>query len=169
MKSSLKTRELVLIPLLAALLVVSKEILAFLPNVELVTFLVILYSLHFPRLTPFIIYLFVGIECCLYGLNIWVYMYLYLWIILYFLVRALHRVGSHLLWVIVSALFGMLFGLLCAPVYLFIGGWSMALSWFLSGVMFDLIHAVGNAVVMIVLFRPMDSLFAKMQKKYCSQ
>lgn len=166
MKTTLKTRELVLTPLLAALLVVSKEILAFLPNVELVTLFIILYTLHYPRLTPYIIYLFVGVECCLYGLNVWVYMYLYIWILLYFAVRALRRMGSYLLWVVVAALFGLLFGLLCSPVYLFIGGWNMAISWFLSGAIFDLFHAVGNAVVALVLFRPLDRLFTEMQKKY---
>lgn len=163
MKRKLTTRDIVLTALLAAMLVACKQVLSFLPNVELVTLLVILYSLHFPRLAPFAIYIFVGVQCCIYGLNLWVYMYLYIWIILYFAVRLLHKAGSHLLWVIVAAMFGMLFGLLCAPVYLFVGGWSMAVAWFLSGVTFDLIHAVSNALLTAALFIPLDKLFTRLE------
>lgn len=152
--------------LLSAILVAAKQLLSFLPNVELVTLLLILYSLHFSRLTPFVIYTFVGIQCCLYGLNLWVYMYLYIWMILYFVVRLLHKVGSHLLWTIVAALYGMLFGLMCSPVYLFIGGWNMAISWFLSGITFDLIHAVSNALITAALFVPLDHLFTKLEKTH---
>ena len=164
-KKKLRTREIVLTALLAALLVASKQALSFLPNIELVSLLIVLYTLHFPRLTPYIIYIFVGVQCCIYGLNLWVYMYLYVWIILYFVVRALRKYSSHMLWVVVSALYGLLFGLLCSPVYLFVGGWGMAVSWFVSGIPFDVIHAVGNAVAALVLFVPLDRLFSKVKNK----
>ncbi len=164
MKGKLKTRDIVLTAMLAALLIASKEILSFLPNIELVTLLIILYTLHFPRLTPYIIYIFVGVQCCIYGLHVWVYMYLYIWILLYFVVRALRKFSAHMLWVVVSTLFGLLFGLLCSPVYLFIGGWSMAFSWFVSGIPFDIIHAIGNCVAALVLFVPLDKLFTKIKE-----
>lgn len=164
MKGKLKTRDIVLAAMLAALLIASKEILSFLPNIELVTLLIILYTLHFPQLTPYIIYIFVGVQCCIYGLHVWVYMYLYIWILLYFAVRALRKFSSPMLWVVVSTLFGLLFGFLCSPVYLFIGGWSMAFSWFVSGIPFDVMHAIGNCVAALVLFVPLDKLFTKLKE-----
>ena len=121
----LKTRELVLAALLAALLIAAKQAMSFIPNFEPVTLLLILYTLHFPRMTPLIIYVFVAVQVLLYGFNVWVYMYLYIWIILYAVVRLLARWSSYPLWIIVAAVYGMLFGLLCSPVYLFIGGWNM--------------------------------------------
>ena len=51
----LKTRELVLAALLAALLIAAKQAMSFIPNFEPVTLLLILYTLHFPRMTPLII------------------------------------------------------------------------------------------------------------------
>jgi len=48
----------------------------FIPNFEPVTLLLILYTLHFPRMTPLIIYVFVAVQVLLYGFNVWVYMYL---------------------------------------------------------------------------------------------
>ena len=100
----LKTRELVLAALLAALLIAAKQAMSFIPNFEPVTLLLILYTLHFPRMTPLIIYVFVTVQVLLYGFNVWVYMYLYIWIILYAVVRLLARWGSYPLWIIVAAL-----------------------------------------------------------------
>ena len=90
----LKTRELVLAAMLSALLIAAKQAMSFIPNFEPVTLLLILYTLHFPRMTPLIIYVFVAVQVLLYGFNVWVYMYLYIWIILYAVVRLLARWGS---------------------------------------------------------------------------
>ena len=98
----LKTRELVLAAMLSALLIAAKQAMSFIPNFEPVTLLLILYTLHFPRMTPLIIYVFVAVQVLLYGFNVWVYMYLYIWIILYAVVRLLARWGSYLLWIIVA-------------------------------------------------------------------
>lgn len=92
----LKTRELVLAAMLSALLIAAKQAMSFIPNFEPVTLLLILYTLHFPRMTPLIIYVFVAVQVLLYGFNVWVYMYLYIWIILYAVVRLLARWGSYL-------------------------------------------------------------------------
>ena len=165
MKAPLKTRELVLAALLAALLIAAKQLMSFLPNCEPVTLLLILYTLHFPRMTPLIIYVFVAVQVLLYGFNVWVYMYLYIWIILYAVVRLLARWGSYPLWIIVAAVYGMLFGLLCSPVYLFVGGWQMAVSWFASGIGFDQVHGVGNAVLTAALFLPLDKLMTRLAAK----
>ncbi len=159
----LKTRELVLAAMLSALLIASKQAMSFIPNFEPVTLLLILYTLHFPRMTPLIIYVFVAVQVLLYGFNVWVYMYLYIWIILYAVVRLLARWSSYPLWIIVAAVYGMLFGLLCSPVYLFIGGWSMAVSWFISGIPYDIMHGVGNAIMVAVLFLPLDKLLARLK------
>lgn len=165
MKAPLKTRELVLAAMLSALLIAAKQVMSFLPNFEPVTLLLILYTLHFPRLTPLVIYVFVGVQVCLYGFHLWVYMYLYVWILLYFAVRLLRPYGTYLLWIIVAAGYGMLFGLLCSPVYLFVGGWQMAVSWFVSGIGFDLLHGAGNAVLTAALFLPLDKLMTRLTAK----
>ena len=149
--------------MLSALLIAAKQAMSFIPNFEPVTLLLILYTLHFPRMTPLIIYVFVAVQVLLYGFNVWVYMYLYIWIILYAVVRLLARWGSYLLWVIVATVYGMLFGLLCSPVYLFIGGWNMALSWFVSGIPYDIMHGIGNAIMVAVLFIPLDKLFTRLK------
>lgn len=163
MKNKISTHDLVLVALLAAILIAVKEVIAFLPNIELVSLFVILYTLHFQRLTPYIIYVFVAVECCFYGLQTWVIMYMYVWILLHLLVRLLRRYSSHLLWIIVSTGFGFLYGLICSPVYLFIGGWSMAFAWFVSGIPFDIMHGLGNLAACTVLYLPLDRVFTRLK------
>ena len=62
---------------------------------------------------------------------------------------------SALVWAIVAAVHGLIFGALCSIPYLFIGGWTMALSYWVSGIPFDLIHCGGNFVMTLVLYKPL--------------
>ena len=61
-----------------------------------------------------------------------------------------------------SGLFGLLFGALCAPVYLFAGGPAFALSWWLSGIPYDLLHCAGNFVLALVLFVPLRKRMSRL-------
>ena len=154
-KKKLSTFYIVLTAMFSAILIVSKEILAWLPNIEIVTMLIILYTRHFPRHTFYIIYIFAGAQCCLYGLSVYSVVYFYVWTILYFIVLALRRVDNFWIFFFVATLFDFLFGTLCSPIYFFIGGWKMVISWIISGITFDLIHGLGNAVVMLAVYRPL--------------
>jgi energy-coupling factor transport system substrate-specific component len=73
------------------------------------------------------------------------------------------------LWASVAAVFGLLFGLLCAPVYLFSGGLGYAVSWWVSGIPYDLLHCGGNFVMALLLFVPLrkllENLYARMGNK----
>ena len=139
---------------MAALLEVSKLALSWLANVELVSFLVLLFACYFGwRALPAVL-AFVGLEILVWGVNIWTISYLYLWPLLALIGIALHNMKPTLGWALVSGVFGLLFGALCAIPYLFIGGWQFAVSWWIAGIPFDLIHCVGNFVLMLVLYRP---------------
>ena len=62
--------------MLACLLVISKEILAFLPNIELVSFFIIIYALFLPwRMMLMIVFLFSTLQMLLYGIGMWTPMY----------------------------------------------------------------------------------------------
>ncbi|MDQ9757401.1 hypothetical protein RFZ45_00270, partial [Acinetobacter baumannii] len=68
-------------------LFVAQIALAVLPNIEIVSLLVIVYTLVFERKTIPIIYAFALLEGLVYGFGIWWIMYLYVWTILYAIVR----------------------------------------------------------------------------------
>lgn len=146
---------LVLSGLMGALLVVSKQAMSGLPNIEPVTLLIILFALELPRETPAAITVFILLQGVLYGFGLWWAMYLYIWYLLALLAWLFRRMDHALFWAVFSGLYGLCFGGLCAAVYLFAKTPAFALSWWLSGLSYDALHGVGNFAIMLVLYRPL--------------
>ena len=159
---TLSVRELVLFALLGTVMFAGKMAMAGLPNIEPVSLLVILYTLAFGRKALWSIYLYVALECVVWGLNTWSISYLYVWFLLYLASRLLRKMDSPLGWAVVSGSFGLFFGLLCAPVQLCIGGWAYAVSWWISGIPFDLAHCGGNFAMALLLYRPCRRVLAEL-------
>ena len=110
-------RRVVLGGLLGALLVVCKEVLAPVPGVEPVTPLILFYAMELPALGPWAVTVFVVLQFLLYGFGLWSWGYLYIWFLLFFVARALHRMDSAVGWALVAGSFGLGFGALFTPIY----------------------------------------------------
>lgn len=158
-------RELILGGLLAALMYASQVAMASLPNIEPVSLLVILYTLYFPMLAPYILAVFIVLEGFTFGFGIWWLNYLYIWPLLAGITYLLRRQEGALVWAIVSGSFGLSFGALCAIPYFFVGGVSMGFAYWVSGLGFDITHCIGNFVLMLVLYKPMSKCFAMLAKR----
>ena len=113
-KSQFSVRDLALYGLLIAVLEVFKHALDFLPNVEMVSLLVILYTLHLGKRTLFLTLAFTLLEIFYWGPHTWVIMYLYVWPLLVFLTLFVqkHRDEKYdfLQFAVLSGLFGLFFG-----------------------------------------------------------
>lgn len=157
--------RLVLSGLMDALLVVSKQAMSGLPNIEPVTLLIILFALELPRETPGAITVFLVLQGVLYGFGLWWAMYLYVWYLLAFLARLLCRMDHALGWAVFSGLYGLCFGGLCAAVYLVAKTPAFALSWWLSGLSYDAMHGVGNFALMLLLYRPLRTALRTAKKQ----
>ena len=72
-------RDITLIGMMVAVIEVCKAALSFLPNIELTTFWLILFTLYFGRKILLVIPVFILIEGCIYGFGLWWVMYLYMW------------------------------------------------------------------------------------------
>lgn len=148
-------RRLVLTALMGALLVAGKQAMSGLPNIEPVSLLIVLYTLELPRETPGAITVFLVLQGLLYGFGLWWAMYLYIWFLLMIAVRLLRRHDKAWFWAIVSGVYGLCFGALCAIPYLFVKDYAFALAWWISGLSFDALHGAGNFVLMLLLYRPL--------------
>lgn len=146
---------LCLMAMMGTVMVVSKEALAFLPNVELVSLLTILFTLVFRRKAIGGLAVFLLLEGVLYGFGLWWLMYLYMWPILAGLTWLFRWMKHAWQWAILSGLYGLAFGTLCSLVYLPMGGVSMVIAWIISGFTFDLIHAGGNFLLALLLYIPL--------------
>lgn len=154
----MKIKELTVMALLGAVMYVGQVALAFLPNIEVVSILVLVYTVVYERKALLPIYVFVLLEGVTYGFGLWWIMYLYIWAILYLVVRLMRKNDSVLVWAVVNGAYGLAFGALCAIPYLAIGGIGMAFVWWTAGIPFDIAHCIGNVVTALVLYRPLTAI-----------
>lgn len=162
--SKLTTRDIAVLSLMAASLEAVKLALAFIPNVELVTLLIILYTMFFGGKVLLAVFTFSGLECLIWGFGVWTVMYLYIWPLLAVLVLVFRKQTSVWFYSMLAGVFGLLFGALCSIPYFFIGGAKMALTWWIAGIPFDIIHGVSNFILTIVLFVPLSGALRKIEK-----
>ncbi len=170
-RSLLRLRGLLRDALLAAFLVFSKELLAALPNVELVSMLIISYTLVYRMRALVPIYLFVAIEWVLYPQPFYMVMYLYVWAILWgFTMLLPRRILPFPVYMLFGGLYGLAFGLLCAPAQAAFFGlnFSGMLAWIGAGFAFDLLHAVTNFAI-CCLVPPVVLLLQRLEARAFSQ
>ena len=150
------SRRVVLCALLAALMAVLQTAMSFLPNIEPVSLLVMVYALAFGRDVFYIIFTFVLLEGLIFGFQLWWVSYLYIWPLWAAAVLLLGRGRDRppLMWAAASGAFGLSFGALCALPYLAGGPWA-AFSYWAAGIPFDLLHCGGNFVLTLLLMRPL--------------
>ena len=152
-------RELTEMSVLAALTFAGKVAMASLPNIEPVSLMIMLMTVIYGRKALYPIYVYVMLEMLVYGFNLWNLVYLYIWLFL--------AVTGTLLLCIreTSGAFGLLFGLLCIPVYAAVGGWHMVFSTWISGIPYDLVHGVSNFLIALVAFVPLRDLLEKLRAR----
>ena len=164
-KGRYSVREIAFLGVALATIEVAKQVLSFVPNVELVTLLFIIYSIYMGRKTLLVAVGFIAIDCFIYGVSVWVLMYLYIWptliLIAYFAAR---RDAKRIFYCVLSAVYGLLFGFFCSIPYIFMGGWQTAFGWWISGIPYDVIHCISNFVLCLILFKPLCSVMKKVYK-----
>ncbi|WP_343210291.1 hypothetical protein [Anaerolentibacter hominis] len=159
----MKAKDIAQIGLMTGVMIAGKEALAFLPNIELVTLFVILFTLVLKGKVLFVIYTFVAVEGLLYGFGgTWWVVYLYIWPLLAGITWLCRKNTSAVLWAVLAGAFGMAFGALSAIPYFFIGGAGMAAAYWVSGIPFDVMHCVSNFILTLVLFKPMYKVIEKL-------
>lgn len=162
-KQRLTAKDITLMALMIAIIEVSKIVLAQIPNVELTSFWIVMFTLYFGAKIFYIIPVFILIEGVMFGFGLWWIMYTYAWPILA-LVTLIFR-KKHEVWdlAIVSGVFGLLFGFFCAIPYIFLSGISGAIGWWIAGIPWDLVHGVANFLIMLVLYKPIIFVMLKLK------
>ena len=162
--------ELALFGILGVLTFGMKVVMSYLPNIDPVSLMVMLFAVTFGRRALYPVYTYVLLEFLLYGLNLWSINYLYIWAVLAAAAWLLRKETHPLVWALLSGSYGLLFGALCAPVDVFIGGVGYAVGRWVSGILFDLLHGAGNFVIALALFVPlrrlMERLYQNMQSNH---
>ena len=164
-KKGLSLGETVLYGILGALMFALQVAMAPLPNIEPVSLLVMLFAAIFGWKSLYSVYVFVVMEVLFHGLGIWNINYLYIWTVLAVAAIFLRKMESPLAWAILSAVYGLCFGALCGIVDIFIGGFGYAVTKWISGIPFDVLHCCGNFAITLVLWKPLKNLLRRLYEK----
>ena len=154
-----------LFAVLGALTFAAKYVMSFLPNIEPVSLMVMLFAVVFGKKWAYPVYLYVLMEILFYGISLWNINYLYVWAVLAMCAYFLRDMESPWGWALLSGSFGLLFGALCGIVDVFVGGGAYAVTKWVSGIPFDIAHCAGNFVIALLLFRPLRGLMEKLYAK----
>lgn len=159
-----KTFEIVLLGMLGAIAFVCQVSLIFLPNIEVVSILFIVYTRTFGKKALFPIYVFVLLEGIFWGFGSWWIMYLYIWTILWCISMIFRRNDSSIAWAVINGAYGLCFGALCSITQGILFGIGSGFAYFISGIPFDIVHCIGNFFTALFLYKPLTILLSKVRK-----
>ncbi len=148
----LKTRELALFGLIGALMYLSDVLFDMLPNVHLLGVFIVSSTVVFRKKALFPIYIYVLLTGVTSGFATWWIPYLYIWTVLWgftmVLPKNIPKKICPAIYMGISALHGLLFGILYAPAQALLFGLNFKgmITWIIAGLPWDLVHGVSNLV-----------------------
>ena len=155
----LTVRQICILALMGALIFATKFALSGIPNVNLNTLLIILCVVFFGWKTLYAVFVYVLLEGLVFGFSLWWFSYLYAWPVVTAVVMIFRKNESVLLWAVIGALCGLCFGPLMYILYLTVTGWQTAVAMWIAGIPYDLIHCVSNFVLILLLYKPLYTVF----------
>lgn len=166
----LKIKDIALLSLLAALMCVGDFAMEWLPNVHFVGVLIVVTTIVYRRYALLSIYVYVLIQGLIGGFSPWWIAYIYVWAILWLgimlIPQRLPQKIKYILYVIICALHGFLFGVLYAPTQALMFGLDFkgTLAWIAAGFYFDLLHGIGNLILGSLLIYPITKILKHTDK-----
>ncbi len=172
-KQPLSIYEITVFSMLGATMYISKLILEWAPNIHLLGMFIIAFTLVYRKKALVPIYIFVMITGVLNGFSAWWLPYLYIWTVLWAMTMILPKNMNPKIafWVypLVSAIHGILYGILYAPAQAILFGLDFKgiITWILSGSVFDVAHCVGNFAAGFLII-PLTKLLRRIEKRPAS-
>ena len=146
----LTVRETAVFGMLGALMYASKIIMEVAPNVHLLGVFTIAITVVYRKKALYPIYTYVLLNGMFSGFAIWWIPYLYLWTVLWavtmLLPEKMPKTVKPIVYMILNACHGFLFGTLYAPAQALLFGLSFdaMIVWIIAGLPWDFIHGVSN-------------------------
>lgn len=155
--------------MLGTIIFLSKLIMEPLPNIHLVGTLIAVYTIVYRQKALIPIYIYVVLTGVYAGFSPWWIPYVYIWTILWGAIMLLPKkmnpkIGAFV-YPIVTALHGLLYGVLYAPTQALVYkmNFHQTLLWIGAGFYFDVLHGIGNLVLGILIY-PLAKLVFKLSR-----
>ena len=146
----LTVRETAVFGMLGALMYASKVIMELAPNIHLLGVFTIAITVVYRKKALYPIYTYILLNGIFSGFATWWIPYLYVWTILWgvtmLLPQKMPKKVQPIVYMVVNACHGFLFGVLYAPAQMILFNMSLegTLAWIVAGFPFDFIHGVSN-------------------------
>jgi len=141
-----------------------------LPNIHLLGMLTMTYTIVYRWRALIPIYIYVFLNGLFAGFGAWWIPYLYVWTVLWALTmllpKRLPRAVACVIYPLLCAVHGLIYGILYAPSQALLFGLDLEamLAWIAAGFPFDVVHAVGNLVLGLLIY-PLSEVIKKLEKR----
>ena len=146
----LTIKEMTVFSMLGAIMYASKVIMEVAPNIHLLGAFIVAFTVVYRKKALYPIYIFVFLIGLFNGFNAWWIPYLYIWAVLWAVVmllpKKLPKMWQPIIYMLVSAAHGFLYGTLYAPAQAVMFGLNLegTIAWIIAGLPWDMIHGVSN-------------------------
>lgn len=146
----LTVREIAVFGMLGTVMYVSKIIMEIVPNVHLLGVFTIAFTIVYRKKALYPIYTYVFLNGIFSGFATWWLPYLYIWTVLWAVVMILPKKMPKkiqpIVYMVVCAMHGFLFGVLYAPSQAILYGLNFEgmIAWIAAGLPWDFVHGVSN-------------------------
>lgn len=163
-------KETVILTIFSVIIFICKISFAALPNIELVTFFLIIFTALLGLKIIYTSIIYVLLEIMYYGLGIWTVGYIFLWPFLVLLVCLFRRrmKESNFYRSLLSGMFGFGFDIFYAVMTGLLSGFGSGVIYFLSGIVFSTVHMVSNYFIMLLLGEQVYQLVKRCLSQYFS-
>ena len=162
-------REMTVFGMLGALMYASKMVMEVAPNVHLLGVFTIAFTVVYGKKALYPIYTFILITGIFNGFASWWIPYLYLWAILWgvtmLLPKKMPKKVRPIVYMVVNACHGFLYGTLYAPTQAILFGLSFKgmIAWIMAGLPWDFVHGVSNFLCGILIV-PIVSVLMRIEQ-----
>lgn len=163
-------KEIAVFGMLGALMYASKMLMEVLPNVHLIGVFVIATTVVYRKKALYPIYIFILLTGLLNGFAMWWIPYIYIWAILWAITMLLPKnmkpQKATIIYMVICALHGFLYGTLYAPAQAILFGLDFRgmINWIIVGLPYDLIHGVSNFFCGLLIM-PLVTLLFRLEKE----
>ncbi|MFP4478171.1 MAG: hypothetical protein ACLFPM_01910 [Candidatus Izemoplasmatales bacterium] len=163
-------KEITLLALATSILIVQELLFSFIPNIQLTTFLIMVYTSVFGlRKSYMIIIVHVFIDNLLFGslgmVNIWIPMAL-AWLLIASIFSIIRRrTDSIIIFAIVAYIFGHIYGLMFVPFQAFVLEIDILL-YLLADIPWQIVMGIANFLAVMWLYKPMEKFLGELYAKY---
>lgn len=162
-----RTRRLMLIAMLSTMAYAGRMMFSFIPNVQPTTTIIILVTIYIGPIDGLLVAIITMLMSNLYlGMGPWTIAQIVAFSSIVFLFHIVKKTSVHIKYYPIIALFsGLFYGFVISLVQAPFFGWEIFFPYWISGIPFDIYHALGNFGFFIILYKPLGNILNNRRKR----